>query len=128
MDFLALIWNLLIYFAVAAVVILIVARLNLGLEATGFVGALIAAIVIAVVSAVVVWLLGLFNITISGGWLGAIIGVIIAAVVLMVADRFAPGIKVNGFVGAIIAAIAIGVIYFLISLIFPGLTSPLAGT
>ena len=43
---------------VAAVVILIVSRLNLGLSVSGFGAAAIAAIVIAIVGAVVVWLLG----------------------------------------------------------------------
>ena len=67
-----------------------------------------AALVIAVVGTVVWWLLGLLGISAGGGLLGAIIYLIVAAVILMISDRFVPGMKVKGFTGAIIAAIAIG--------------------
>jgi putative membrane protein len=100
---------------VAAVVIMIVSRFKLGLSVTGFGAAIIAAIVIAVVGAAINWLLGLLGITIGGGLLGAIVYLLVAAVVLMISDRFVPGMKVNGFGGAIIAAIAIGVVSWLIA-------------
>lgn len=99
----------------AAVVIYIVGRLNLGMTVDGFMPAIIAAAVIAIVGGVVAWLLGVLGITIGGGWLGAIINLIIAALVLMFSDRFVKGMKVNGFGGAIIAAIAIGVVTWLIN-------------
>jgi putative membrane protein len=54
------------------------------------------------------------NITIGGGWFGALVFLVIAAVVLMVSDRFVPGMKVNGFTGAIVAAIAIAVVYWIL--------------
>ena len=106
---------------VAAVVLMIVSRLNLGLSVTGFGAAIIAAIVIAVVGAVIMWLLGLLNITIGGGLLGFIVFLIVAAVVLMISDKFVPGMKVNGFSGAIIAAIAIAVVYWLLTLLLNAL-------
>lgn len=99
----------------AALVIFIVGRLGLGLTVDGFVPALIAAAVIAIVSAVIMWLLGALNITIGGGFLGVIVSLIVAAVVLLIADRFVPGMKVAGFVGAIIAAIAIGVVAWFVN-------------
>ncbi|MFO7664929.1 MAG: phage holin family protein [Chloroflexota bacterium] len=99
----------------AALVIYIVGRLNLGLTVDSFVSALIAAAVIAVVTWVVVWLLGLLGINLDGGWLGAIVGLIVAALILMVSDRFVSGMKVAGFGGAIIAAIAIAVVTWLAS-------------
>jgi putative membrane protein len=43
----------------------------------------------------------------------------VAAVVLLIADRFVPGMKVNGFVGALVAAIAIAVVAWLIGLLLP---------
>jgi putative membrane protein len=46
--------------------------------------------------------------------LGAIVYLVVAAVVLMISDRFVPGMKVNGFGGAIIAAIAIAVVSWLV--------------
>jgi putative membrane protein len=100
---------------VAAVVIMIVSRFNLGLSVTGFGAAIIAAIVIAVVGAAINWLLSLLGITIGGGLLGALVYLLVAAVVLMISDKFVPGMKVNGFGGAIIAAIAIGVVSWLVA-------------
>jgi putative membrane protein len=51
----------------------------------------------------------------GGGFLGAIIGLIVAAVILLISDRFVPGMKVAGFVGAIVAAIAIGVVAWFVN-------------
>lgn len=99
----------------AALVIFIVGRIGLGLVVDGFVPALIAAAVIAIVAAIVNWLLGVLGITIAGGWFGALISLIIAALVLLVSDRFVKGMKVNGFVGALIAAIAIGIVAWLVN-------------
>jgi putative membrane protein len=100
---------------VAALVIFIVGRLNLGLTVSGFGAAIIAALVISVVGTIVWWLLGLLGLTIGGGFLGAIIYLIIAAIVLMISDRFVPGMKVNGFTGAIVAAIAIAVVTWIVT-------------
>ena len=100
---------------VAALVIWIVSKLNLGLTVKGYVDEIIAAIVIAVVTAMVFWLLGLLNITIGGGLLGWIVMVVIAAVILRFSDRFLPGMEVHGFKGAIIVAIGIGVVSWIMS-------------
>jgi len=113
--------NAIVAILVAAVVILIVSKLNLGLSVTGFGAAIIAAIVIAVVGAAIMWLLGLLNITIGSGLLGLIVFLVVAAVVLMISDKFVPGMKVNGFGGAIIAAIAIAVVYWLVGLLLGAL-------
>ncbi len=108
------IWSFIVAVVVAAVVLLIVSRLNLGLSVSGFGAAAISAIVIAIVGAVVLWLLGVLGITIGGGWLGALVFLVVAAIVLMVSDKFVPGMQVKGFVGAIVAAIGIGVVYWLL--------------
>lgn len=100
-------------FLAAALVIWIVGRLNLGMTVDGFMPAIIAAVVIAIVSAIATWLLNLLGIG-GGGWLGAIISLVVSALVLLVSDRFVPGMRVNGFVGAIVAAIAIGVVTWLL--------------
>jgi putative membrane protein len=107
--------NFLVALVVSAVVIYIVGRLNLGLTVSGFGAAIIAALVIAIVGTVIFWLLGVLGITIGGGLLGAIIYLIVAAIILMISDRFVPGMKVNGFMGAIIAAIAIGVVAWIVA-------------
>ena len=100
----------LVYLVVSAVVILIVGKLNLGLTVKSFGSAVMAALVIAIVGGLVVWALGIFGITLSGGLLAALVNLIIAAAVLMIADKFLPGMEVHGFMGAIIAALAIGVV------------------
>ena len=101
----ALIW------AVGAVVLMIISRLNLGLTVDGFGAAFIASAVISIVSAIITWLIGLIGIQVGNpGLIGALVTLVVAAVVLLVSDRFVKGMKVNGFVGAIIAAISYGVI------------------
>lgn len=102
---------------VAAVVLWIVSKLNLGLSVDGYGSAIIAAIVIAIIAAVVLWLLGLFGIdpsSLSGLW-GLLVTLVVAAVVLLLADRFLSGLQVKGFGGAIIAAIAIAVVSWLVN-------------
>lgn len=101
--------------AFGAVVLMIVGRLGLGLSVDGFVPAFIASAVISIVAGVIIWALGLINISVGGpGLLGAIVSLIVAAIVLLISDRFVKGMKVNGFVGALIAAIAYGVVVWLI--------------
>jgi putative membrane protein len=102
--------NIAIYLVVSAIVILIVGKMNLGLTVKSFGSAIMAAIVIALVAGLIVWGLGIFGITLTGGWLAAIVNLIVAALVLMIADKFLPGTEVHGFMGAIIAALAIGVV------------------
>lgn len=107
--------SFLVALVVSALVIFIVGRLNLGLTVSGFGAAIIAALVIAIVGTIVFWLLSLLGLTIGGGLLGAIIYIIVAAIILMISDRFVPGMQVNGFTGAIVAAIAIGVVAWIVS-------------
>jgi putative membrane protein len=98
----------------AALVIFIVGRMGMGMTVDGFVPALIAAAVIAVVATLVNWLLvDVLGLGGGSGLWGAIVSLVVAAVVLLVSDRFVKGMKVNGFGGAIIAAIAIGVVGWL---------------
>jgi len=101
----------------AALVLWLVGRFNLGISVDSYGSAIIAALVIAVIAAVINWLLGLLGINLSamGGLLGWIINIIVAALILMFGARFLPGLKVAGFGGAIIAAIAIGVVGWLIN-------------
>jgi putative membrane protein len=100
-----------------ALVIYIVGRLNLGLTVDGFGAAVIAAIVISIVSWAFQWLFGFFGFTFirNPNLIGAIVALIISAVILMISDRFVKGMKVSGFSGAIVAAAAIGVIHWIVS-------------
>ena len=97
-----------------AVVIYIVSRLGMGLTVANFTSALIAGAVIAIVAWLVWWLLGLIGIGGGSSLIAVIVNLVVAAVILLIADRFVPGLKVNGFVGALIAAVAIAVVAWLI--------------
>jgi len=121
MNIVGLIIGILIAAVVYGFVIWIVGKIGLGLEVSGFGAAFIAAIIIAVVAGVISWLLNLLGITIGGGFLGAIVNLIIAAVVLLISGRIVPGLKVKGFGGALVAALAIGVVFWLISLLLGAL-------
>jgi putative membrane protein len=100
--------------AVGGVIILIVGRLKLGLTVENYGSAFIASAAISIVAGIIHWLLHTIGITINPNLLGAILNLIIAAIILLVADRFVKGMKVNGFGGALIAAIAYGVVAGLI--------------
>jgi putative membrane protein len=104
-----------VYWVVAALVIFIVGKMNLGLTVKSFGSALIAALVIALVSGVLGWLLGLLGISFGTGLLAALVNLLVAAVVLMVSDKFLGGMEVHGFMGAIVAALAIGVVGWLVT-------------
>ena len=108
-------WSALIYLVVSAIVIFIVGKMNFGLSVAGFGSALMAAIVIALVGGLVAWLLGFLGISLAGGFWAALINLIVAAVVLMISDKFLPGMEVHGFMGAIVAAISIGVVGWLVT-------------
>ncbi len=102
-----------------ALAIWIVSKLNVGLTVAGFGGAIVAAIVIAVLTVIINFLLG--SVFVATGispriWAG-IVGLIVAAVVLLLADRIVPGMKVNGIVGAVAGAVMIGVVNMLIGFV-----------
>jgi putative membrane protein len=107
--------SVLVYFLVAAVIIWIVGRLELGLSVDSFGSASVAAIVIALVGGLLAWLLSLLGITIGSGLLGAIISLFVSALVLMFSDRFLRGMKVKGFPSALVAALGIGMVGWLIN-------------
>lgn len=101
-----------------AIVLMIVSRLGLGLSVDGFVPAIIASAVISIVSGLIIWALGLINISLGGpGLLSAIVSLVVSAIILLVSDRFVSGMKVDGFSGALIAALAYGAVVWLINLL-----------
>jgi putative membrane protein len=102
--------SILLYWVVAALVIFIVGKLNLGLQVKSFGAALLAALVIALVAGVLGWVFSLFGFTLGTGLLAALINLLVAAVVLIISDKFLAGMEVHGFMGAIVAAIAIGAV------------------
>lgn len=112
---LATLITLALAWAVGALVLMIVSRLGLGLTVDGFGPAFIASAVISIVSAAIVWLLGLIGVSLaSPGLLTALVALVVSAIVLLISARFVRGMKVNGFAGAIVAAIAYGVVVWLL--------------
>ena len=105
--------SILIGILLYALAIWVVGKFGLGLKVSGFGPAFIAAIVIAVASWLIVWLLGALGLG-FGGFLGAVIHLIIAALVLMFAGNMVKGLRVKGFVPALIGAVAIAVVSWLI--------------
>lgn len=110
-------WGLLIEVAIvgslSGLVIWMVGRLGLGLEVDGFGSAFLAAIVIAIVSGLITWLLSIAGIQDGNGLIGGIVHLMISALTLMVCGRFLPGLKVAGLLGALAASFAIGAVYWL---------------
>jgi uncharacterized membrane protein YvlD (DUF360 family) len=102
---------------VSSVIIWIVGRLGLGLVVSGFVPALLAAFVIAILSGAITWLLTTLGLNTEGGIVGGIIHLLIAALVLLLSSRIVPGIMVQGPAGAIVAALAIGAVGWLFDVI-----------
>ncbi len=100
----------------SGLIIWLVGKLNLGLEVDGFGPAYIAAIIIAVINLAIMWLLNALNLTIAGGFLGAIIHLLIAAAVLVVSSNFVSGIRTKGYTGALVAALAIAAVGWLVAL------------
>ena len=96
-----------------ALAIWVVGRLGLGLTVSGFGPAIVAAVIISVLSWLVVWLLGALGFG-FGGFLGAVVNLIVAALVLMFAGNMVKGLRVAGFVPALIGAVAIAVVSWLI--------------
>ncbi|KAA9131554.1 phage holin family protein [Marinihelvus fidelis] len=103
---------------VSGVVIWVVSKLNLGLKVDGFGAAIIAGLVIGILS----WLVGMFVPGLTG-IVGAIINLVIAAAVIYLAGSMLKGLTVNGFGGAFIAAVAIALIQFLLAILLVGAIS-----
>ena len=72
--------SLIIAFLVAALVIWIVGKLNLGMSVEGYVPAMIAAVAIAIIAWLISFLFG-WLIPNWTGWMGAIVNLLVAAVV-----------------------------------------------
>lgn len=93
---------------VFALVIMFVSWLTPGLEIDGFVTAMIAAVVIALINAFIKPVLMLLALPINLLTLG-IFTLVINAILFMFAAYLVPGVEVNGFLSALIASILISI-------------------
>lgn len=116
MSIIGWIIGLLLAAIVSGFVIWVVGKLGLGIEVDGFRPAYLAAIVIAVLSAVIVWIWQtVFKYTLPGGLEGALISLVTSAAVLQTAGRWVKGLRVKGFLGALIGAVAISAVGWLLA-------------
>ncbi len=101
---------------ISGAVLWIVGKLRLGLTVESFGSAVLAGLLIGLLTSIAVALIGD-----PGGWIGAVINLVIAAIVILFAGKALKGLSVDGFAGALLAALAIAAIYWLLNLVAAGL-------
>lgn len=115
MSFLGLLLGLLLSALASALILWIVGKLGWGMEVDGFGAAFLAAIIMAVFSAILYWVLGMFDFVPHSGWLGALVHFVTSAVALLLSARVVKGLRVNGFFGAVVAILGMGLVGWLIN-------------
>lgn len=121
---LELVFSALLTWVFAAVMLLIVDRLNIGLKVGGFSGAMVAALVIAIVNLILGTLLQVLSLplnVLTCGLLSWLITWIIAAIVLWVSDKLLRSFEIVNFVSAMVAALVLAVLSWAASAIASGL-------
>ncbi|BAE84933.1 hypothetical protein HMPREF0322_04832 [Desulfitobacterium hafniense DP7] len=99
--------GMIVRFLVSAVVLLLVSYLVPGLKVAGFTGALIAAVVIAVLGYVVELAFGRDKVTrVHRG----VVGFLVSAVVIYVSQFIVPGSIQVSIIGALLASLVIGIV------------------
>ncbi len=104
----------LIHWIFKAVSLLIVAQILPGIQVDGFVPALIAAVVIGLVSAVLGLILKIILLPFIILTLG-IVYFLINGLMLKVASEFVPGFRVNGCLTAVIGAILLTIVDYVLN-------------
>ncbi len=102
---LGLIVGILIAALISGFVLWIVSMLNLGLSVANFGWAMLAGLLIGILTNLAQSFVGD-----AGGIIGIVINLVIAALVILGCGALLKGLTVNGFVGALIAAVAIALI------------------
>jgi len=99
--------GMIVRFLVSAVVLLLVSYIVPGLRVAGFTGALIAAIVIAVLGYIVELAFGKERITRTSR---GIVGFLVSAIVIYASQFIVPGSIQVSLLGALLASLVIGII------------------
>jgi putative membrane protein len=122
MNFVALLVGGLLAAVVSAFVIWLVGKLGLGMEVDGFGAAFLAALLMAVFTAIINGVLGMLNIEPHRVWLSVLVHVVTSIVALILAGAVVKGLRVKGFLGGFLAVVgmsAVGVLLnWLVQLIF----------
>jgi putative membrane protein len=110
-----LVFSIIAAWILNAILLMIVGRLNIGLKVNSFLYALVGAAAIAVVAAVVGWVLaavGLSGTNLS--LVGLLVGLLLNALILYIAAKITPGFEILNYVSAIVVAIVLAVIWWLV--------------
>jgi len=112
---LGFILGILIGSLISGAILWLVSKLGLGLSVAGFGSAMIAGLLIGLISH------ALGTAISGGGVIGAIVNLIIAAVVIFLCGKLLKGLTVDGFSGAALAAVSIAAINYLIGFAVMGM-------
>lgn len=112
-------WPFIITLLVTALSLLIVSRLNIGLEIRDTGTALVAALVLGLLNAVLRPVLGFIFFPLTILTLG-LFAVVLNASILYLASALVPGFRLRGALTALIGAVLLGILNWLIFLVIPG--------
>ncbi|MBL87612.1 MAG: hypothetical protein CMO82_13250 [Winogradskyella sp.] len=109
--------NLLIRLLINALAVFIIAHLLGGVEVNGYVGAIIVALVLAILNLFVKPILIIFTLPVTILTLGLFL-LVINALIILLADKLIDGFGVNGFWTALIFSILLSILQSILHTIF----------
>jgi len=109
--------NLLIRLLINALAVFIIAHLLGGVEVDGYVGAIIVALVLAILNLFVKPILIIFTLPVTILTLGLFL-LVINALIILLADKLIDGFGVNGFWTALIFSILLSILQSILHTIF----------
>lgn len=112
-------WSFVVTLLVTSLSLLIVARLNVGLEIRDTGTALVAALVLGLLNALLRPVLGFIFFPLTILTLG-LFAIVLNAIILYLASALVPGFRLRGALSALIGAVLLGILNWLIFLIIPG--------
>jgi putative membrane protein len=109
--------NLLIRLLINALAVFIIAHLLGGVEVDGYVGAIIVALVLAILNLFVKPILIIFTLPVTILTLGLFL-LVINALIILLADKLIDGFGVNGFWTALIFSVLLSILQSILHTIF----------
>jgi uncharacterized membrane protein YvlD (DUF360 family) len=117
-SLMGLVIGILIGALISGAVIWLVGKMNLGLKVDNFGSAMIAGVLIGLLTTVLINL-----IPGAAGVVGFIVRLVVSAGAIYVGAQVLKGLHVEGFKGAVIAALAIAAVYFVLGLLAVGVVT-----
>lgn len=109
--------NIIIQWIVSAVAVIITAYILPGVTVSGFLSALVVAIIIGLLNAFIKPVLLILTLPINILTLG-LFTFVINAIIIMLASYFSPGFEVDGFLWALVFSIVLSIVSALLDRIF----------